>query len=165
MDESSIRNLRIWFGTESGNAEMAAEDLAAELGVDSGHVSDLHDLAPEDIDRAALTIILCSTYGEGELPRGGRAFAERLRSAAGEAPLSGLRYLLMGLGDRSYAETYSRGAEHLDEALQAAGARRVGEIGRHDASGWDEVGETAIAWAAEALAGITANIETAGAPA
>lgn len=168
MNDIPTTDFSIWYGTESGNAEMAAEDLAAEFGVSAEQVRELRELPLDEIDIARLTVIVCSTHGEGELPTGAQIFAERLIPVSADAPLAGLRYLLMGLGDRSYAETYSRGAEVLDELLQSAGARRIGEIGRHDASSWDDVSETTLAWAREALAWADAEptrIESIGATA
>ncbi|MBN9210153.1 MAG: monooxygenase [Microbacterium sp. 71-36] len=138
--------LTILFGTESGNAELVAEDLARHLA-DRAHVEvrDLADLDPTEIDAGRSHLVVCSTYGDGELPTTVR---ETYRALVSDRPdLSRLRYGVLGLGDRSYTKTYSRGSELLDEALTACGAQRVGEYGRHDAGGPVEATEVAREWA------------------
>lgn len=157
----------VLFATESGGAELAADELHRLLGGEGADVRlvDVADAAPADLDPARLHLVLCSTYGDGELPTSARPFHAALER--GETDLGGLRYAVFGLGDRSYARTYSRGAELLDEALAARGARRVGEFGRHDAGGALEATEAAAEWLAgvldEARAAAPAVVEQPGA--
>ncbi|WP_396643716.1 cytochrome P450 [Microbacterium sp.] len=141
----------ILFGTESGNAELVAEDLARHLGDRAEtRVVDLGELEPGDLDPARVHLIVCSTYGDGELPTNVRGLREQLLS---ERPtLVGIRYAVLGLGDRSYTRTYSRGSEMIDEALAACGATRIGEYGRHDAGGSSDATEVAREWADGVLA-------------
>lgn len=146
----------ILFGTESGNAELVAEDLARHLGDRADtRVIDLGDLEPVDLDPERLHLIVCSTYGDGELPTNVRGLRERLLSERPE--LAGIRYAVFGLGDRSYSKTYSRGSEMIDEALAACGATRVGEYGRHDAGGPLDAAEVAREWADGVLAELAAR--------
>jgi cytochrome P450/flavodoxin len=146
----------ILYGTESGNAELVAEDLARHLG-DRAEVitADLGEIDPADLDPSRLHLIVCSTYGDGELPTNARALRERL---LGDIPdLAGVEYAVFGLGDRSYTKTYSRGSELLDEALAACGGTRVGEYGRHDAGGPIDATEVAREWADGVLAEVGAR--------
>ena len=77
-------------------------------------------------------MVVCSTYGEGELPTGAEPFAEALDD---EKPdLTGLRFAVFGLGDSVYDETFNRGGEIMAEKLTELGASQVGEHGRHDMS-------------------------------
>lgn len=146
----------ILFGTESGNAELVAEDLARHLGDRAdARVVDLGDLEPADLDPERLHLVVCSTYGDGELPTNVRGLRERLLSERPE--LGGIRYAVFGLGDRSYTKTYSRGSEMIDEALAACGATRVGEYGRHDAGGPMDAAEVAREWADGVLAELAAR--------
>ena len=135
----------VLFATESGNGELVAEELATQLrGRHHVEVVDLATAEPGALDPGRFTVLVCSTYGDGELPTTARAFHTRLLE---ERPdLSGLRYAVFGLGDRSYAQTYSRGSEILDAALRELGACRVGEYGRHDAAGRDLAPAQAREW-------------------
>ncbi|MFC9767189.1 flavodoxin domain-containing protein [Rhodococcus jostii] len=134
----------ILFGTESGNAEMVAEDLVEEL--DGNHDAVAIDMTDYDISEFSTEdsyIVVCSTHGDGELPSGARPFFEALESDSPD--LSGVRYSVFGLGDSSY-ETYSHGSEIIDEKLRALGAERVGEYGRHDASDGSLPNDDALEW-------------------
>ncbi|GAB3596046.1 cytochrome P450 [Microbacterium tumbae] len=153
--------LTILYGTESGNAELVAEDLAVHLATQADvRVVDLRELDPAALDRSRLHLVVCSTYGDGELPTSIRPLPERLRREG--VDLSGLGFAIFGLGDRSYAKTYSRGSEVLDEALVAAGATRVGEYGRHDAGGPIDAVDAAREWADGVLAEVGAREFAAG---
>lgn len=135
----------VLFGTESGGAELVAEDLRRLLGDDADVVvSDLGETAPDRLDRSRLHLVICSTYGDGEVPTSARPFHATLQT---ERPdLVGLRYAVFGMGDRSYTKTYSRGSELIDEALAACGGSRLGEYGRHDAGGPVLATEAAAEW-------------------
>jgi cytochrome P450/flavodoxin len=146
----------ILFGTESGNAELVADDLARHLaGRADVRTVDLGELDPVDLDPTRLHLIVCSTYGDGELPTAVRPLRERL--LAERPDLSGVSYAVFGLGDRSYTRTYSRGSELLDEALAGCGATRVAAYGRHDAGGSIDAVEVAREWADGVLAEIGAR--------
>ena len=141
----------VLFGTESGGAEMVADDLRRSLG-DDAEVRDLADPRPEDLDPARTHVVVCATYGDGEVPTSARPFHRALVERRPD--LSGLRYAVFGMGDRSYTRTYSRGSELVDEALAACGARRFGEYGRHDAGGPVEAADAALEW----LEGVLAQV-------
>ncbi|KHL00090.1 cytochrome P450 monooxygenase [Microbacterium mangrovi] len=143
----------ILFATESGGAELVAQELEGVLGDGADvRVQDLADTAPGDLDPARMHLVVSATYGDGEVPTSARPF----HAALAGAELAGLRYAVFGMGDRSYTKTYSRGSELIDEALAAAGAVRVGEYGRHDASGPISAAEVAVEW----LQGVLAELAT-----
>ncbi|MEJ1090863.1 cytochrome P450 [Microbacterium istanbulense] len=141
----------ILFATESGGAELVAEELRRALG-EAGDVRvfDLGATTPEQLDRERVHVLVCSTYGDGEVPTSARPFHASLRG--GTHDLGGLRYAVFGMGDRSYTRTYSRGSEMIDEALAACGAERFGEYGRHDAGGPLPAAEAALEWLQGVLA-------------
>lgn len=142
--------VHVVFGTESGEGELTAEDIAADL---SGRfdiaVTNLSDIDADAIDTDAFYIVVCSTYGEGELPYSAQPFHAAL--LASRPDLTGLRYAMYGRGDSAYLATYSRGSEIIDELLTDLGAMRVGEYGRHDASDWGVAPDHAIVWANSVL--------------
>ena len=141
--------LVVLFGTETGNAELVAEDIVDAVRAETE--ASAHDMA--DFDIAGLTpdalyLIVCSTYGDGELPNSAQPFANALREQRPD--LSGVRFAVFGLGDSFYA-TYNQGSRLLAELLGELGARQVGEHGLHDASSSELPGDVALAWAKSIL--------------
>ena len=67
------------YGTETGNAEMLAEDIVAELEADHAVAAvNLADFDPSEFDTGTLYLMVCSTYGDGELPASAQPFAEKM---------------------------------------------------------------------------------------
>lgn len=143
-------SIDVLYGTESGNAEMAAEEIVAAVA--DARALDLQDLDPDDLSASTVYLVLCSTYGDGELPASAQPFVDSLQ--AQKPDLTGVRYAIFGLGDSSYAESYSLGGSRLAECLDALGAERFGDFGRHDASSSEDLVASAIAWARTALDGV-----------
>ena len=145
--------IAIYYGTETGNAEMLAEDIATEL--EDAHetsVADLAETAPEALKSAELNVIVCSSYDDGDFPASAKPFVEKLNA---ESPdLSGVRFAIFGLGDSEYEATYGFGSMKLADLLVACGATILGERIVHDAAGDDLPEDLALPW----LAGI---LETA----
>lgn len=136
----------ILVGTQSGNAAMVAETLRVELssaGV-SAEVLPEDCSAPEALVGHESLILCCATHGEGDVPDHLLPLAQALES--GSADLSGLRYGVVALGDRTYADTYCGGAHRMDALLQARGARRIGEILAIDASTQPFPDQAAVEW-------------------
>ncbi|AZV94158.1 nitric oxide synthase [Bordetella sp. J329] len=139
--------IAVLYGTESGNAELVAEDLGDALSQRGWQVA-VHDMAQfplGELSADVFYLLVCSTHGEGELPGSARPFFQALSQ---ERPdLSGIRFAAFGLGDSSYAH-YSRGLDLLVAQWLELGAKRSGPIGRHDASSRDLASDVALAWAA-----------------
>jgi sulfite reductase alpha subunit-like flavoprotein len=135
----------ILFGTESGNAELVAEELGTVLGqLPDVEVSDLSSVSPSDLCPERFYLLVCSTYGDGDVPSSATRFYDDLRDQP--VDLDGVRFAVFGMGDASYTKTYSRGSELITEALEVQGATRVGEYGRHDAGGPVPATEAAGEW-------------------
>ncbi|WP_428926550.1 flavodoxin domain-containing protein [Marinibacterium sp. SX1] len=146
-------NIAIFFGTETGNAEMLADDLSTAL--EEAHettVANLSDTAPEALRQADLNIILCSSYGDGELPASAQPFAERL--AANPPALDGVRIAVFGLGDREYHDTFGNGSMQLADSLAGRGATLVGDRVVHDAASGELPEDIALPWAEAIIAGL-----------
>lgn len=156
VHESSIAVIdgpvTIVYGTESGSTELVAEELSRILteGGTDVLVRDLGELGVEDLDDSRLHLVVCSTYGDGEVPTSLQGLLNRL--AEEQPDLSKLKYAVFGMGDRSYTKTYSRGSELVDEALALRGAERFGEYGRHDAGGAVLAADAAVEWLSSVLA-------------
>ncbi|RBP61493.1 cytochrome P450 [Brevibacterium sanguinis] len=152
--------LTILFGTESGNAELVAEEIGMLFGDrDDVEVADLSSIRPSDLDPGRFHLLVCSTYGDGEVPSSAADFYAALREDTPD--LAGVRFAVFGMGDASYTKTYSRGSELLTEALEACGAKREGEYGRHDAGGVIPAAEAACEWAEGVLANLSAELSPA----
>ncbi len=75
-------NITSLYGTETGNAEMLAEDIAGEL--ESGHevnVANLSDFDPAGFDQGRFYLMVCSTYGDGELLGSAQPFAKAMAAS------------------------------------------------------------------------------------
>jgi len=143
-------DLTILVGTMTGTAELCAEEIGEVLGAE-GHeveITLMDGLDAGALDPAKRYLICTSTYGQGDVPDNAMALYEDLKKARPD--LAGLRYGVVALGDRTYAQTFTRGGERFDEILHELGARRVGEMFRHDASSGtipeEDAAEWALAW-------------------
>ncbi|GAB1381556.1 flavodoxin domain-containing protein [Pararhodobacter aggregans] len=146
--------IAILYGTETGNAEMLAEDIASHLSDHDTSVTNLSDFDPADFDRETFYVVVTSTYGDGELPASAQPFATAMDRAAPN--LSGIRFAIFGMGDSEYPETFNFGGKRLEEILTGAGAERVGERVTHDASGADMADDLALPWIDEILTTVDA---------
>ncbi|SDI06207.1 flavodoxin domain-containing protein [Pseudomonas panipatensis] len=134
----------ILFGTETGNAEMVADDVAEALGADYPTVvRDMSAFDPSELKADDFHLVICSTYGDGELPNSAQPFFAALQQQRPD--LRGLRFAAFGLGD-SFYQTFNRGSQLIADALKQLGATQVGEHGQHDASSGELPGDVALAW-------------------
>ncbi|MCE0765012.1 flavodoxin domain-containing protein [Pseudonocardia kujensis] len=143
--------ITILFGTESGNAEMVADDLSAAMGqggIDAPVVS-MEDYSVDDLRSQDVIILVVSTYGEGDLPETAVPFFQALRED--KPDLAGLRFAAFGLGDSTY-DTYNLGVATLVSALTDLGATQIGETGHHDADSGLDASELAVTWVNDVLA-------------
>jgi MioC protein len=119
------------YGTRSGNSRIVAAEMARTLEY-VGFTVELVDMAgagPEVIGRFNQLILCSSTHGEGELPRGPKAFHDAL--AALQPDLDHVAYGIVALGDRNYVN-FAAAATHWQNVLDACGAIRVVEPHRID---------------------------------
>lgn len=136
------KRLVIFYGSQTGTAEEYAIRVAKEAKSRYGLASLVCD--PEEYDFENLdqvpedcaVIFVMATYGEGEPTDNAVQLMQNLTEAdfafsKGEHRLDGLRYVMFGLGNRTY-EHYNEIARKLDNALTEAGARRIGERGEGD---------------------------------
>jgi MioC protein len=139
--------ITVLYGTETGNAEMLAEDIVSELSDHEAEAINLADFAPGDFDPATLYLLVCSTYGDGELPASAQPFAAAMQAEAPE--LAGVHFGIFGMGDSEYEETFNHGPKALAALMLARGATQLGERVAHDASGSELAEDLAFPWAAE----------------
>lgn len=125
--------VKVLFASQTGTAERLAKKLTKEArsrGLDAD-LLELGSLSVEVLATLAHVLIIASTHGDGDAPDCAAGFALRLQAAHG-TPLTGVKYAVLALGDRSYSKFCSFG-QHIDERFAALGAIRL--VGRIDADG------------------------------
>lgn len=140
-----MNKLTVLFGTETGNAEMVADDIAIALA-DKGipaQVTGMEDYDVDDLGSVETVILVVSTYGEGELPESAAPFFEALLER--KPDLSSVRFAAFGLGDSTY-DTYNNGIATLVSGFTDLGATQIGETGRHDADSGLNASDVAMDW-------------------
>ena len=141
----------ILFGTQSGNSE----DLATQLAKSATS----HDLIPTVQDMDATTVeqmaaserilIICSTWGEGEMPDSAEALWDSI-SADGAPKMENTFFSVCALGDTSY-EFFCQSGKDWDLKLEELGAKRV--FARQDCD--VDFDDSYAAWAKGALPAIS----------
>ncbi len=146
------RSLSILFGSQSGNSEDLAAKFAKQAS-DYGLEGTVHDM--DGFDFGSLSgmkrvLIVCSTWGEGEMPDN----AEELWQTSTKAPsgtLSGVHFSVCALGDTSY-EFFCESGKEWDEQFEKLGATRLVERVDCDV----DYDAPAAAWAIDSLAALAA---------
>ncbi len=119
------RTLNIFFGSQSGNSEQLASNFAKRAG-DYGLEGIVHDMDGFDINQMASmkrVAIVCSTWGEGEMPDNAEALWQA--ASSDNAPsMSGMAFSVLSLGDTSY-ELFCQSGKDWDGRLEELGAKRV----------------------------------------
>ena len=146
------RSLAILFGSQSGNSEDLAAKFAkqaANYGLE-GTVHDMDGFDFGSLSGMKRVLIVCSTWGEGEMPDN----AEELWQTSTKAPagtLSGVHFSVCALGDTSY-EFFCESGKEWDEQFEKLGATRLVERVDCDV----DYDAPAAAWAIDALAAVAA---------
>lgn len=156
-------DITILVGTMTGTAQLVAQEL--ELRIDDGEtrarVRMMDDLDASAFAQPGLFLICTSTYGQGDVPDNAKALYDSLQKTRPD--LARVRYGVIALGDRTYAETFCNGGRRFDRILTELGARRIGEVLVHDASAGTMPEEVAAEWIEGWLAQCSDAIERAGA--
>ncbi len=117
--------LTVLFGSRTGNAEFTAQDIA-KRAIGYGLVADpmaLDDISLGDLVNAERILVVCSTYGEGELPDNAQSLMDALSGP--DAPrLDKSHFAVLAFGDRSYT-TFCEAGKTWDAKLEALGAKRI----------------------------------------
>lgn len=121
---SRLPDLPVLFGTQSGNARRLA-GLAATVAKMQGLTAEIFGLdtvRPHDLAAIPRCLVICSSYGEGEMPANARGFWKAFSHASPD--LSAMRFALLALGDRSY-DTFCQAGRELAERFTACGAQEA----------------------------------------
>lgn len=136
------KRLVIFYGSQTGTAEEYAIRLAKEAKSKFGLASLVCD--PEEYDFENLdqlpedcaAFFVMATYGEGEPTDNAVQLMQNLQDesfefSGGERKLEGLKYVVFGLGNKTY-EHYNSIGRAVDAELTKMGATRIGERGEGD---------------------------------
>lgn len=118
--------LALYYATVTGNAESLANRAEVRATAEGWLplLQNLSEVKPADLAATSCALFIVSTWGDGEPPDDATAFWYDLIKA--DLDLSGLRYAVLGLGDKDYQE-FNAFARQLDERLAALGAQRLHE--------------------------------------
>lgn len=159
MPDTRTEKVLVLFGSQTGNSEAAAKELCSKISdklspmllkeltgtkdtitVEGSHMQ-LDDFL--ELERAAWTrliVIVVSSYGVGQAPLGSYRFRELCDAwseAKAKSILDGVYFAMCGLGDSKYT-TFFQNPTKINETLLQVGAKRVGPLGKADASGKGE---------------------------
>lgn len=117
--------LLVGYGSQSGSAAGLAKRFSKAAEARGFRVSlrELNSVTPADLATASRCVLITSTWGDGEPPDNAVGFWAAL-SADSMPGLKGLRFAVLGLGDRSYSD-FCGAARRFDERLVSLGAERI----------------------------------------
>ena len=121
------RSLAILFGSQTGNAAGLA-DKTAKLAADYGLIPTIYDMDGFDagkLNAHSRTLIITSTWGEGEMPDNAETLWNTVSS--GKPSLSNVHFSICAIGDSSYDEFCKAGTDWDDKYVEL-GAKRVQDI-------------------------------------
>lgn len=116
----------VGFASQSGFAEQLAWQTAGQLQA-AGMAVEVQPLARIDTAKLSGTpraLLVLSTFGDGDAPDSARGVERQWLAATLDLP--GLRYAVLALGDRQYAQ-FCGFARRVDDWLAGRGAQRLGE--------------------------------------
>jgi sulfite reductase (NADPH) flavoprotein alpha-component len=124
--------LLICFGSQTGTAEGIAKKLAKEATQRgfTPKLAALNDFESAGFTASAKTVIITSTWGDGDAPDNAVNFWNWLKADA--APrLESMEFAVLGLGDKNYSD-FCGASKKFDDRLSALGAKRLTSRGECD---------------------------------
>ncbi|KAK7682418.1 hypothetical protein QCA50_014623 [Cerrena zonata] len=136
------KRLVIFYGSQTGTAEEYAIRIAKEAKSKFGLASLVCDPEEYDFDNLdqlpedSAVFFVMATYGEGEPTDNAVELCQKLSDESfefsnGEHKLPGLKYVVFGLGNKTY-EHYNLISRNVDRDLANMGGVRIGERGEGD---------------------------------
>jgi len=117
--------LLILYGSRTGNAEFTAHETATNAKEHQllAQVVAMDAFDTEQLAEFERILIICSTYGEGDMPDNAQGLWDKLDQP--DAPqLTHTHYSVLAFGDSSY-ETFCEAGKQWDKKLEELGATRI----------------------------------------
>jgi len=120
------RDLLILFGSQSGNSEGLAHDTAKKAAIFglNPRVVDMEDYSIEELAGVKRLLIICSTWGEGDMPDNAEVLWQQAQASS--TKLSVTNFSVLALGDTSY-EFFCQSGIDWDQRLEQLGANRLSD--------------------------------------
>ena len=138
LKSDAVADISIMFGTQTGNSESVARDIANLFNVEP---IDMADVDGEAFKAMNNIVIVTSTYGDGEQPDNAQIMWDACQEIS---DMTGKKYAVLALGDTAY-DLFCQAGEDWDTLLQKAGATRVQDTAKLDVD-YEEEAET---WASQ----------------
>lgn len=134
-EEETDYDMLVLYGSQTGTAEKFSQAFCKQLSAGYGLKTKRMDIGEYEYSQLQyLNKIVCfflATYGEGEPTDTSQEFLAHLRNAKEDNVLHGLKYIVFGLGNRSYTY-FNKAANDLDHGLSKLAAGRIGPLGEGD---------------------------------
>lgn len=119
-----MAKIGIYYGSDTGNTESVAKQIAKALGVSADSVFDVNK-ASADFSGYDVLLFGTSTMGIGDIQDDWDSFLDKVK----DADLSGKKIALFGLGDSaSYSDTFCDGVGTIYNAIKDKGAEIIGQV-------------------------------------
>ncbi|XP_072557394.1 NADPH--cytochrome P450 reductase-like isoform X2 [Paramormyrops kingsleyae] len=130
------RNVVVFYGSQTGTGEEFANRLskdAQRYGM-RGMAADPEEYDMSELPRLteidnSLAVFCMATYGEGDPTDNAQDFYDWLQQ--GEVDLSGVKYTVFALGNKTY-EHYNAMGKYVDKRMEELGASRIFDLGLGD---------------------------------
>ncbi|XP_051521619.1 NADPH--cytochrome P450 reductase-like [Myxocyprinus asiaticus] len=130
------KNIVVFYGSQTGTGEEFANRLSKDAhryGM-KGMSADPEEYDMGELSRLteienSLAIFCMATYGEGDPTDNAQDFYDWLQE--GDADLSGVKYTVFALGNKTY-EHYNAMGKYVDKRLAELGAQRIFDLGMGD---------------------------------
>jgi len=131
-------DIRLFYGSTTGNTERVAELIHAELGGSLAAMTNIADAQPDDLEAADALILGTSTWESGELQQDWDQFLPKLD----QIDLTGKKVALFGLGDAAgFPDEFVNGLGTLAAKVKQRGGELIGPW---STDGYEFVGSTAL---------------------
>ncbi|XP_078535757.1 NADPH--cytochrome P450 reductase isoform X2 [Lissotriton helveticus] len=142
------KNIVVFYGSQTGTGEEFSNRLSKDAhryGM-RGMSADPEEYEMADLSRLteidnALAVFCMATYGEGDPTDNAQDFYDWLQET--DTDLSGLKYAVFGLGNKTY-EHFNAMGKYVDKRLEELGGERIFELGMGDDDG--NLEEDFITW-------------------